>query len=232
MRRMDSYWKSNSKYIKRISNYHHFALTDDAPIEYKLSYINYLRQEELFLRYIDFPKPKAKYIGNNPDSLLVFGKTYKCFGIDGDNYTILNKHNFEIENHPQSDFVILGNRMIANPHVIDLWKYPLWLEYAILHPQPWEEGFDGIHFGGIKGIRDDAPNEAKLEFLEYLHVVRNNFFEVRYKGKVDATTKLTRKKIYKCVGITFPKKWLLVINDLGKEQYYDIMDFVILDSLR
>ena len=43
---------------------------------------------------------------------------------------------------------------------------------------------------------------------------------------------LVRKKIYKCVGITFPKKWLLVINDLGKEQYYDIMDFVILDSLR
>jgi hypothetical protein len=31
------------------------------------------------------------------------------------------------------------------------------LEY---YPDEYEEGFDGVHFGSIKGISEDAPDEA------------------------------------------------------------------------
>lgn len=40
-------------------------------------------------------------------------------------------------------------------------------DYLDFYPEEDEEGFDGIHDGGIKGIRDDAPGEAKKAFAEY-----------------------------------------------------------------
>ena len=41
-------------------------------------------------------------------------------------------------------------------------------DYLIFYPDEDEEGFDGFHYGGIKGIRDDAPEEAKKAFEEFL----------------------------------------------------------------
>ena len=31
-----------------------------------------------------------------------------------------------------------------------------------------EDGYDGIHFGGIKGIRSDAPESAKKAYAEWV----------------------------------------------------------------
>lgn len=42
------------------------------------------------------------------------------------------------------------------------WDY---LEY---YPEQDEEGYDGIHNGGIKGLREDAPEEAKKQYAEYV----------------------------------------------------------------
>lgn len=41
------------------------------------------------------------------------------------------------------------------------WKY---LEY---YPDEDEPGFDGVHYGGIKGVSNDAPESAKKAFTEY-----------------------------------------------------------------
>lgn len=40
-------------------------------------------------------------------------------------------------------------------------------DYLIFYPEEDEVGFDGVHYGGIKGIRDDAPKSAKEEFAKY-----------------------------------------------------------------
>lgn len=40
--------------------------------------------------------------------------------------------------------------------------------YLEFYPEEDEEGFDGIHSGGIKGIREDAPEEAKKAYKEYV----------------------------------------------------------------
>lgn len=45
---------------------------------------------------------------------------------------------------------------------------PGWLKYAEFYPCYDEEGYDGEHDGGIKGLKEDAPEEAKREYLEYL----------------------------------------------------------------
>ena len=50
---------------------------------------------------------------------------------------------------------------------------PRWLEYAIFYPSKDEEGYDGVHDGGIKGVRDDTPDDIKKEFEEYLRETRN-----------------------------------------------------------
>lgn len=39
--------------------------------------------------------------------------------------------------------------------------------YLIFYPDEDEPGFDGIHYGDIKGIREDAPESAKKAFAEY-----------------------------------------------------------------
>lgn len=41
-------------------------------------------------------------------------------------------------------------------------------DYLIFYPEEDEEGFDGEHYGGIKGISNDAPDEAKKAFKEYM----------------------------------------------------------------
>jgi hypothetical protein len=40
--------------------------------------------------------------------------------------------------------------------------------YLEFYPESDEEGYDGEHDGGIKGIRDDAPKEAKEAYKKYL----------------------------------------------------------------
>lgn len=48
---------------------------------------------------------------------------------------------------------------------------PIWWEYAIFYPEEDEPGYDGVHDGGIKGISDDAPDEAKKAFDEYMQTI-------------------------------------------------------------
>ena len=43
----------------------------------------------------------------------------------------------------------------------------LFWDYLIFYPEEDEDGFDGVHYGGIKGIRDDAPQSAKEAFIKY-----------------------------------------------------------------
>lgn len=41
-----------------------------------------------------------------------------------------------------------------------------WLDYAVFYPAPGEPGFDGVHYGGVKGVKPDAPAWAKKKFEE------------------------------------------------------------------
>lgn len=47
---------------------------------------------------------------------------------------------------------------------LELMKFWDYLEY---YPDEDEPGFDGVHNGGIKGIRDDAPESAKKAYEEW-----------------------------------------------------------------
>lgn len=40
-------------------------------------------------------------------------------------------------------------------------------KYLVYYPEEDQPGFDGIHHGGIKGIREDAPESAKAKFAKY-----------------------------------------------------------------
>lgn len=44
----------------------------------------------------------------------------------------------------------------------------LFRDYLIYYPEEDEAGFDGVHYGGIKGIKDDAPQSAKEAFAKYM----------------------------------------------------------------
>lgn len=44
-------------------------------------------------------------------------------------------------------------------------------EYLEFYPDEDEPGFDGVHYGGIKGIRQDAPEAAKEAFMEYQEAI-------------------------------------------------------------
>lgn len=48
---------------------------------------------------------------------------------------------------------------------------PTWLKYALYYPEEDEDGYDGVHAGGIKGIREDAPDEVKREFKKYNEII-------------------------------------------------------------
>ncbi len=41
-------------------------------------------------------------------------------------------------------------------------------EYLEYYPEADEEGYDGVHFGGIKGLRPDAPESAKKAYAEWV----------------------------------------------------------------
>lgn len=57
--------------------------------------------------------------------------------------------------------------MVNYEDVKEFWDY---LEF---YPEEDDEDFDGVHYGGIKGIRPDAPYEAKLAFQEYMKDVNS-----------------------------------------------------------
>lgn len=47
-------------------------------------------------------------------------------------------------------------------------------DYLLFYPEEDEEGFDGVHDGGIKGIKDNAPDEAVEAYGKYLKLVKDN----------------------------------------------------------
>lgn len=49
-----------------------------------------------------------------------------------------------------------------------------WLQWAIYWPAEDEEGYDGVHDGGIKGLADNAPAWAQEAYKEYKAAVRHN----------------------------------------------------------
>jgi len=40
-------------------------------------------------------------------------------------------------------------------------------DYLECYPDEDEPGFDGVHYGGIKGIKEDAPESAKKAFKKF-----------------------------------------------------------------
>lgn len=44
-------------------------------------------------------------------------------------------------------------------------------EYLLYYPEEDQPGFDGIHYGGIRGIRENAPESAKAKFAKYQKMV-------------------------------------------------------------
>ena len=50
-------------------------------------------------------------------------------------------------------------------------KVKAFWDYIEYYPNEDEDGYDGIHSGGIKGIREDAPQEAKQSFNEFVKEV-------------------------------------------------------------
>lgn len=56
--------------------------------------------------------------------------------------------------------------MIEWEKVKDFW------DFVEFYPDEDEEGFDGVHFGGIKGLRKNAPDSAKKAFEKYQVIER------------------------------------------------------------
>lgn len=46
-------------------------------------------------------------------------------------------------------------------------KFINYLEY---YPEEGEEGYDGVHNGGWKGLREDAPEEARKQYADYMEM--------------------------------------------------------------
>lgn len=47
-------------------------------------------------------------------------------------------------------------------------RMALFRDYLIFYPEEDEEGFDGVHYGGVKNIKEEAPQSAKEEFAKYM----------------------------------------------------------------
>lgn len=45
-------------------------------------------------------------------------------------------------------------------------------DYLEFYPEEGEEGYDGVHDGGWKGLREGAPEEAKKQYEEYMDLQR------------------------------------------------------------
>ena len=46
------------------------------------------------------------------------------------------------------------------------------IDYLEYYPGSDEEGYDGIHDGGWKGLSPDAPEEAKKQYAEFMEEKR------------------------------------------------------------
>lgn len=47
-------------------------------------------------------------------------------------------------------------------------------DYLLFYPEEDEEGYDGVHNGGIKGIRTDAPAEAVKAYERYVQFQKDH----------------------------------------------------------
>lgn len=56
--------------------------------------------------------------------------------------------------------------MVAWDMVKDFW------DYVEMYPDEDEPNFDGVHYGGIKGLSDKAPDSAKKAFAEYNEILK------------------------------------------------------------
>lgn len=45
---------------------------------------------------------------------------------------------------------------------------PIWWEYLTFYLEEDEPDYDGVHSGGIKGVRNDAPRDVNKEYEEYM----------------------------------------------------------------
>lgn len=43
-------------------------------------------------------------------------------------------------------------------------------DYLEFYAEEGEEGYYGVHDGGWKGLREDAPEEAKKQYEEYMQM--------------------------------------------------------------
>lgn len=46
--------------------------------------------------------------------------------------------------------------------------YQEWMQYLVYYPGEDEEGYDGVHDGGIKGMSDNAPDSARKAFEDFM----------------------------------------------------------------
>lgn len=58
---------------------------------------------------------------------------------------------------------------LAWDEVKDFW------DYLECYPFEGEPGYDGIHNGGIKGIAEDAPEQAKKAFVAYQEQLKSGY---------------------------------------------------------
>lgn len=50
-----------------------------------------------------------------------------------------------------------------------------WLEFAEYYAYADEEGYDGVHNGGVKGMKEDAPEWAKKRYEKYIERLKEGF---------------------------------------------------------
>lgn len=47
-------------------------------------------------------------------------------------------------------------------------EFEKFAKYIIFFPDEDDPDFDGEHYGGIKGLSDEAPEEARIAFESYM----------------------------------------------------------------
>lgn len=52
-------------------------------------------------------------------------------------------------------------------------EQPVWWDYAEFYPHSDEDGYDGQHDGGLKGIKENAPEDVKKAYEEYTKEVNS-----------------------------------------------------------
>lgn len=56
--------------------------------------------------------------------------------------------------------------MVSWDMVKDFW------DYVEMYPEEDEPNFDGVHYGGIKGLNDNAPDFAKKAYAKYNEMLK------------------------------------------------------------